>query len=124
MRKSLFTSTTAGIMTLFLMTACGEESKDTVTAENTKVLATETTGETGSRDDSIMDQPVDFSTPENVKKTLRSISENAGADMAKQIESKMSYMMVYDLSVGHNEEKLNKKLNGKTPNEIIAMMKR
>jgi hypothetical protein len=36
----------------------------------------------------------------------------------------MQYIMVYDLSVGNNEEKLHKKLNGRTPEQIIAKMKR
>ena len=44
--------------------------------------------------------------------------------MARRVESKMGYLLTYDLSVGHNEAKLQKKLNGKTPNEIIAMKKR
>jgi hypothetical protein len=32
--------------------------------------------------------------------------------------------MVYDLSLRNNEEKLHKKLDGMTPEEIIAKMRR
>jgi hypothetical protein len=36
----------------------------------------------------------------------------------------MQYIKVYDLSVGNSDEKLYQKLNGKTPEQIIAKMKR
>ena len=129
MRKLLFTSTMVAIMALFLLTACSEDSNDTVVAEKTKaqvkqVSAMETSGETGAKDDSIMDQPVNFSTPEDVGKTLANIREQAGARAARKLDSAMGWIMTYDLGVGRDEAKMYKKLNGKTPNQIISMVKR
>ena len=36
----------------------------------------------------------------------------------------MKYVMYYDLSLRNDKEKLYKKLDGKTPEQIIAMIKR
>jgi hypothetical protein len=36
----------------------------------------------------------------------------------------MGYILAYDLSLGRDQEKMYKKLNGRTPNAIIAKMKR
>jgi len=150
MQKTPLTFITTGIIALFLLTACTEDSEETTTAVQTGETSAETKktaapvkknkatakrqrtqrpNNKNSLDPAIqklpiMNQPVDFSTPESVEKTLMTISEAAGPQVGKKIESKMGYMMVYDLSVGHDKEKLYKKLNGKTPNEIIAMKKR
>ena len=147
MRRKILTSITTGLVTLFILTACTENSED---AKLTKKSSgeTERTDELVKKSSApankstahrqarefkpeprmpkhpIMNQPVDFSTPENVENTLKNIGELAGPQVVKQLESKMDYMMAYDLSVGHNKEKLYKKLNGKTPNEIIAKTRR
>ena len=71
-----------------------------------------------------MDKPVNFSTAEDVEYTLLTIRDKEGDKAYKKIKSAMGYIMTYDLSVGRNEARMHKKLNGKTPNEIIAMMKR
>ena len=49
---------------------------------------------------------------------------SAGSLAYKKIKNAMQYLLVYDLSVGNNEEKLYQKLNGRTPEQIIAKMKR
>ena len=140
MHKSPLAFATAAIMTLLLVTACAEEGKTTAITENaeapvtekTKTLATVKTQATQStaeksppkeagQDAPIMNQPVDFSTPENVAKTMQAIKEQAGGRAARKIDSVMGYMMTYDLGVGRDEAKMYKKLNGKTPNQIIAM---
>jgi len=71
-----------------------------------------------------MDQPVDFSSPESVEKTMENIRQQAGEKEASGVSSAIGYMVVYDLSVNRNKEKLYKKLDGKTPNQIIAMAQR
>lgn len=103
-------------MALFLITACAEETNGT--------MAVESSVDTGHQDVSIMNQPVDFSSPEAVEKTMQKIRETEGDKASTRLESTMEYMLVYDLSVGHNEEKLHKKLDGMTPEEIISSGKR
>ena len=123
MHKSLFTSLAAGTMALFLISACAEDSKgtDNPTAQ---ASATENTAAANDQGDSIMDQPVDFSTPENVEKALQNVREQESDRAYKNMKSAMQYVQYYDLSLGNSKEKLHQKLDGKTPNEIIAMMKR
>ncbi|RLC09754.1 MAG: hypothetical protein DRI24_21290, partial [Deltaproteobacteria bacterium] len=76
------------------------------------------------QDAPIMNQAVDFSTPENIAKSLANIKDQAGARAARKVDSAMGYIMTYDLGVNRDEAKMYKKLNGKTPNQIIAMTKR
>ncbi|MBW2690972.1 MAG: hypothetical protein JRC99_13765 [Deltaproteobacteria bacterium] len=71
-----------------------------------------------------MSQPVNFSTPEDVEKTLQNIRETAGDDTYNQLKNTMQYMLVYDLSLSNKKAKLYKKLDGKTPEQILAMVKR
>jgi len=103
-------------MALFLITACAEETNGTT--------AVESSVDTGHQDASIMNLPVDFSSPEAVEKTLQNIRETEGDKAYNRLENTMQYMLVYDLSVGHSEEKLYKKLNGMTPDEIISSRRR
>ena len=120
MHRTLFTSVTAGVLALFMVTACAQDSKGTeTTAEQVSVTA-----ETSGQAESAMDQPVDFSTPENVEKSLQKVREQDGEVAYKNLVNAMKYVSYYDLSVGGNKEKLHKKLNGQTPNQIIAKAKR
>lgn len=120
MTKFALTSATALLMSLFLLTACADESADTDSASTAEVAS-----EQGAApQDTVMDQPVDFSSTENVDKTFENIRQQAGENSAKKLKSAMDYMMFYDLEVKRNKEALHKKLDGKTPNEIISMVKR
>ena len=123
MSRNLFASITAGTMALFLVTACAEDSKDAAAATGPGVV-TEAPGNSGDTSGSIMDQPVDFSTPENVEKSLQKIREEEGDGAYKNLENAMKYILFYDLSVSGNKEKLHEKLDDQTPNQIIAEMKR
>jgi ABC-type phosphate/phosphonate transport system substrate-binding protein len=71
----------------------------------------------------VMDLPVNFSTPEDIEKSIERVRQGAGDKKAKQLSIAMKYILAYDLSLGNSEEKMYKKLNGSTPNEIIARMK-
>lgn len=120
MTKLALTSATALLMSLFLLTACADDSADTESSSAAAVA-----GEKGAAaQDTVMDQPVDFSSPENAEKSIESIRQQAGESPAKKLQNAMDYMMFYDLEVKRNKEALYKKLDGKTPNEIIAMVKR
>jgi succinate dehydrogenase/fumarate reductase flavoprotein subunit len=114
MRNSLSSSIVAGIMATFLVAACANEGED---AQLTNPAETE-------QSNSIMDQPVDFSTPENVEKSIQKVCQQESETACKKLDSAMQYILVYDLSIGNNKEKMYKKLDGKTPNAIIAKMKR
>ncbi|GMR14577.1 MAG: hypothetical protein BMS9Abin30_0182 [Gammaproteobacteria bacterium] len=127
MPKFVLTSVSTALVTLFLTTAFAEEGTDIETASPgtpaTEPVA-ETAVETGDRQNSIMDQPVDFSSPENVEKTLAAIRQQAGEKAAGSINNAIGYLIVYDLSVKRDKDKLYKRLNGKTPNEILALVRR
>lgn len=132
MPKIVLTSVSAALVTLFLTTACAEESTDTQTAPPGPTASApgaaesvaDTGVETGDRQTSIMDQPVDFSSPENVEKTMAAIRQQAGEKEAGSINNAIGYLIVYDLSVKRDKNKLYKRLDGKTPNEILALMRR
>lgn len=69
----------------------------------------------------IMSKPVDFSSPENITNSMQAIQTEAGDEASARVDSAINYMVVYDLSVGGDKQKLYEKLNGKTPNEILDM---
>ena len=125
MCKKLLTIISAGTMALFLVTACAEESETANSTVATKNgLSSEKAADSSNQSDSLMNQPVNFSTPEDVEKTLQNIREKEGEKAYKQVENAMQYLMYYDLSLRNNKEKLYKKLDGKTPEQIIATAKR
>ena len=121
MRKNLLTSMTAATMMLFLVNACAEESTEAQIAEQADSnSAAEVAVAGGVQSDSLMDQPVNFSTPEDAEKTLQNIRDKEGDGAHKGLLGAMEFIMFYDLSVGNNKEKMYQKLNGMPPREIIA----
>jgi hypothetical protein len=125
MRKKLLTIISAGTMALFLVTACAEDGEAANSSVATKSgLSSEKVADSGNQSDSLMNQPVNFSTPEDVEKTLQNIREEEGDKVYKQVKNAMQYIMYYDLSLRNDKEKLYKKLDGKTPEQIIAEVKR
>jgi len=119
MQNKLLTAILAGTMASFLVTACAEESKDGSDTKAEEPVAS--TEEVVNTADSVMNQPVNFSTPEDVEKTLQNIREKDGDKAYNTLKNTIQYLLVYDLSVGHDKEKLYKKLDGKTPEQIIAI---
>jgi hypothetical protein len=107
-------------MALFLITACAEDSSET------SAMATDVENSQGSSQQStnVMNQPVDFSSAEAVEKSLQNIREKEGDKAYKKLNGAMQYLMVYDLSVKNNKEKLYAQLDGMTPEQIIAKVKR
>jgi len=125
MRKKIITLISAGTMALFLVTACAEEGEDVNnTTPEKNGSSSAKVADPGSQGDSLMNQPVNFSTPENVEETLQNIREKEGDRAYNQIKNAMQYIMYYDLGLRNDKEKLYKKLDGKTPEQIIAMIKR
>jgi len=116
MIKRLLISLSAGSLALVLITACAEDATEVVTGVEDAVPSEQSV--------SLMTQSVDFSSPEAVEATMQNIREKEGDKAYTQLKNAMQYIMVYDLSVSNNEEKLYKKLNGRTPEQIISKMKR
>jgi len=119
MFKKLLIAMSAAITTLFLVTACAEDATDAQTTHSPEPAT-----ETAQQDVGVMNQPVDFSSPEAVEKTLQNIRDKEGDTAYNQLKNAMQYIKVYDLSLGNSDEKLYRKLNGRTPEQIIAKIKR
>ena len=140
MSRFTFTSALLITISLFFVTACGEQNaapenntpassgETSKPAKKKPKRVTKTDRQTAKQkniaQDPVMNQPVDFSSPERIENSLENIQQQAGEDLAGRVTGAIGYLLVYDLSVSHNKEKLYKKLNGRTPNEIIAMADR
>ena len=137
MYKSLISSLLTGTMAVLLVSACTEDKQEVQESKDTSSTAVSSIkiskpeqkpSKNESNDDNqaktVMDEPVNLSTPEDVNQTLLRIRQEQGDNAVKKLNAAMSYMLLYDLSLGKNKEKLYAKLDGKTPNEIIALGKR
>jgi hypothetical protein len=126
MFKTILTAILAVALSLFLAPAlAGEEmdKKAEVTTDDTPAT-TQAENSVPEGAVSVMDQPVDFSTPEAVEESIDRVRQEAGEDEARHLKNALGYILAYDLSLGRDKEKMYKKLNGRTPNAIIAKMKR
>ena len=128
MHTGFITTGAAILMTLFLATACAKEEQDTKPERsNVALTKADVQQQSDLKPDTqrhpVLDEPVDFSTPERVKSSLQKVLEQAGEGEAMQVSSAMQYLLYYDLNISGNEQALHKKLDGKTPNQIIAMTK-
>lgn len=121
-------------MVLFLAPACAKQDNEAEakasanpaveTAAQASAAETTQAPDTAGGDPSIMDKPVNFSTPEDVEKSIEAVRLGAGDKAARDLNNAMKYILTYDLSLRRDKEKMYQKLNGRTPNEIIAKMKR
>jgi len=120
-------------MILVLAPACAKQDEGVETKANGKPVekavaeapagATEQAKDAVGGDMSIMDKPVNFSTPEDVDKSIEAVRQAAGEPAARELNNALKYILFYDLSLGRNKEKMYQKYNGQTPNEIIANIK-
>ncbi len=133
MLKKLIIAVSIVTLTLLLTPACAEQDKDaeavvsSTQKTNTATPGTEATeavAEPADEEVSVMDLPVDFSSPENVEKSIETVRQQAGELEALKLNNALGYILTYDLSLGRDKAKMYKKLDGRTPNEIIAKMKR
>lgn len=108
---------------MFLVNAGAENSIDAEEINEQTSIA-ENVENDGEQSTSIMDQPVNFSTPEEVEKTLQNIRETEGVVAYKRLKNAMQYITFYDLSLGNSKEKMYQKLDGWTPTTIIAKVDR
>ncbi|MGA9572510.1 MAG: hypothetical protein WBS20_01040 [Lysobacterales bacterium] len=132
MLNRFFTTLCLLFMILTLTPACAEQDNSadaTVSKKQTQettASAAQSAPEANVTDNanSIMNTPVNFSTPEDVEKSIDMVRQEAGEAQARQLNNAMGYILAYDIGLGRDKQKMYKKLNGRTPNEIIAKMKR
>ena len=122
MLKTLVTSISLITLTLTLTTAHAGQEQHAAAAENNTTAADQEL--TNDQQVSVMDLPVNFSTTEDIDKSLQAVREQAGEAQERDLKNAIQYLMTYDLSVRNDKQKLYKKLDGRTPNQIISKMKR
>ena len=129
MNKALFPLVVTMFLVLFLSTACAEQGQDDEAVAKPGALTAQAVtdavaDEAPENSDSLMDQPVDFSSPEAVEETLQNIRDQEGEAAYKNLNSAMAYILYYDLGLGNDKAKLHRKLDGQTPRQIIAKMQK
>lgn len=122
MLKTLVTSISLLTLTLTLATAHAGQDQHAAAAENNTTAADQEL--TNDQQVSVMDLPVNFSTTEDIDKSLQAVREQAGEAQERDLKNAIQYLMTYDLSVRNDKQKLYKKLDGRTPNQIISKIKR
>ena len=130
-----------GITAFILLSACGEESnvsKNDETRDPPQVVKisksdnqpTKTTKSDLAMSDSVMNQPVDFSTPENVEKTIALIRSEEGESALNELKRAMQTLKKNNppgertrQAILEREQAFNDQMDGNTPNEIINLAK-
>ncbi len=69
----------------------------------------------------IMDEAMDGSSVEAFEADMAKVREQAGKLPYDQLKGAVGYMLTYDLALNRDKAKLYRRLDGKTPNEIIAL---
>ncbi|MDH4018447.1 MAG: hypothetical protein OEU84_02505 [Xanthomonadales bacterium] len=128
MFRNILTTASIVTITLFLLAACAEQDKATETkAKNVQTAdasaAKPAVKEMHDGQGSVMNQPVDFSSQEEVNKSIERVRQQAGNTEADELNKALGVILTQDMSLRQDKDRLFRKLNGKTPNEIIAMMK-
>jgi len=68
----------------------------------------------------IMDQPLDGTSIETFTAGLEKVDEEASEQEYRSLMSALSYLLFYDIGAEMNKAKLYSRLDGKTPNQILA----
>lgn len=72
----------------------------------------------------IMDTTLDGSSTAAFEAGLERVRAEATPLQSQRLDGAIEWLLIYDLAVESNREKLYLKLDGRTPNEIIAMVVR
>lgn len=72
----------------------------------------------------VMDQALDGSSQEAFEQGMAEVKADGSEAEYSQLKSAIAHLLYYDLSVRKDKARLYRKLDGKTPAEIIAMVKR
>jgi hypothetical protein len=122
MRKKLLVSITALSLAFYGISSCAEENKEPVDEATAKsgAVTKKVAEQPSDAENSIMNQPLDFSTPEGIETSMQNVREQAGDKAYRKLDNAMKYLLYYDLGVKNNKDALYKKLDGETPEQIIA----
>ena len=128
MFKKLLTAASIVTITLFLLPACAKQDDDAETTAGSvqtkdAPASKPENRETQAAQGSVMDQPVNFSSQRAVNKSIENVRQQVGDAEADELNKALGVILTRDMSLRQDKERLFRKLNGKTPNEIIAMMK-
>lgn len=69
----------------------------------------------------IMDEPLRSNEPGSFEAGLAKVRESASEREAAQLDNALRSLLMYDIAARGKMDKLYERLDGKTPNEIIAM---
>ncbi len=146
MRKSHLNLLLTGITALYLLSACSEErsvsqddktkgnpepvkisktaDQDTKTTTNdAETPDTETTTDDLETPFSVMNDPVNFSTPENIEETIALIRSEGGEAALSELKRAVKVIWRKDPTVGKSKTSTYERIDGLTPNEIIDLAK-
>ena len=118
MFRKLITAVSIVTITLFLLPACSEQGDDSETAAQTTDAPDQRIAGGHS---AVMNLPVDFSSQKEVNKSIEKVRQQAGDVEANKLERALEIILPQHMTQRREKDKLLKILNGKTPNEIIAM---
>jgi hypothetical protein len=79
-----------------------------------------TDGGSNDADATVMDRPLDGSSKDAFEKGLATVRSSAPAGQSQRLDSALKYLLTYDFSLQNDKARLYAKLDGKSPNEIIA----
>lgn len=95
-------------------------AQDPVADAETPEAETKVVEEAGSPGMSI---PLDGDTIETFEESLELIRAETTAAEFTTLQNALDYLLVYDLGARRNRELLYQRLDGKTPNEVLGMVK-
>ena len=121
MLKILIQTSLTGVFILFFVTACADENPQ---ANTPAKQADQHVNSSGDQAQGIMDQPVDFSTPEAIEESLQQIAEKDGEKSREAVERSLKSILSSNPYIGGNKNRLYESMNGKTPRQIIAIGKK
>lgn len=82
------------------------------------------TGDTQSTTESIMDIPMDGSSVDAFTADLALVKDQAAPGQYQKLNGALQWLLLYDLGAKRDKATLYQRLDGNTPNEIIAKVKR
>ena len=74
------------------------------------------------REVSVMDVPLDGTSIESFTRGLENVDENATEKEYRTLMSALDFLLFYDLGAKRDKAKLYARLNGKSPNDILAQV--
>ncbi|MBT8062204.1 MAG: hypothetical protein HKO64_12065 [Xanthomonadales bacterium] len=100
--------------------AASAEQHNTEDSVEASAAVEEATPGTEDEPVALLDQPLDGSSVETFQAGLDRVEKEAGEEEYRQLMSSISFLLFYDLGAKRDKATLYSRLDGKSPNEIIA----